>query len=51
MNTMLKTATTSTILAVDIGEYKSVGCVHEGRSRRARYENKNRLLRAAERTI
>src|SRR5262245_2854426 len=29
MNTILKTASTSTILAVDLGKYKSVACVHD----------------------
>ena len=29
MNTALKTASTSTILAIDLGKYKSVGCVHD----------------------
>src|SRR5262249_53731904 len=29
MNTTTKTASTSTILAIDLGKYKSVGCVHD----------------------
>ena len=29
MNTILKTASTSTILAIDLGKYKSVACVHD----------------------
>jgi transposase len=29
MNTALKTASTNTILAIDLGKYKSVGCVHD----------------------
>jgi hypothetical protein len=29
MNTTLKTASTTTILAIDLGKYKSVACVHD----------------------
>jgi len=29
MNTMTKTASTNTILAIDLGKYKSVACVHD----------------------
>jgi hypothetical protein len=29
MNTILRTASTSAILAIDLGKYKSVACVHD----------------------
>jgi len=29
MNTISTTASTSTILAIDLGKYKSVACVHD----------------------
>ena len=29
MNTITKTASKSTILAIDLGKYKSVACVHD----------------------
>jgi transposase len=37
MNTALKTASTSTILAIDLGKYKSVGCVHDEASGEFRF--------------
>ena len=37
MNTALKTASTNTILAIDLGKYKSVACVHDEASGEFRF--------------
>ena len=34
MNTLLKTASTSTILAIDLGKYKSVACLYDQDTRK-----------------
>jgi hypothetical protein len=37
MNTITKTASTTTILAIDLGKYKSVACLHDDGSGEYRF--------------